>query len=97
MHQLIRENLREKRRTLDNWFTNAPLEDARSAWGQPLSASLPITCTSSMVSSPKPGMGLFGLCDVCHLHIGTQHLEMDYTASVCIDHFTEPEVRQLER
>jgi sigma-B regulation protein RsbU (phosphoserine phosphatase) len=37
-----------------------------------------------------------GICTVCHGHIDPGLLEMDYTAHVCLDHYSEPERRRLE-
>lgn len=37
-----------------------------------------------------------GVCVVCHGHVDTQLLEMDYTAAVCLDHYSEEERRRLE-
>jgi hypothetical protein len=37
-----------------------------------------------------------GLCTVCHDYVDPELLEMDYTACVCLDHFSEQEKRQLE-
>lgn len=37
-----------------------------------------------------------GICTVCHDHVTPGLLEMDYTACVCLDHFSEPERRRLE-
>jgi phosphoserine phosphatase RsbU/P len=38
----------------------------------------------------------FGVCAVCHGHVDPGLLEMDYTVSVCLDHFSEHERRRLE-
>jgi sigma-B regulation protein RsbU (phosphoserine phosphatase) len=37
-----------------------------------------------------------GICTVCHGYIDPGLLEMDYTAHVCLDHYSEPERRRLE-
>jgi sigma-B regulation protein RsbU (phosphoserine phosphatase) len=37
-----------------------------------------------------------GVCVVCHGYVDTQLLEMDYTAAVCLDHYSENERRRLE-
>jgi phosphoserine phosphatase RsbU/P len=38
----------------------------------------------------------FGVCAVCHGHVDPELLEMDYTVSVCLDHFSDQERRRLE-
>jgi len=37
-----------------------------------------------------------GLCEICHGYVETSRLEMDYTAHVCLDHYSEEERRRLE-
>ncbi|HET9911727.1 MAG TPA: SpoIIE family protein phosphatase, partial [Anaerolineales bacterium] len=37
-----------------------------------------------------------GICVVCHGYVDPQLLEMDYTASVCLEHYSESERRRLE-
>jgi len=37
-----------------------------------------------------------GKCEVCHEDVDPELLEVDYTASVCIDHLSEQERRHLE-
>ena len=37
-----------------------------------------------------------GLCEVCHEQVDTTLLEMDYTSTVCLDHYSEDERRRLE-
>jgi sigma-B regulation protein RsbU (phosphoserine phosphatase) len=38
----------------------------------------------------------FGVCVVCHGHVDSILLQMDYTASVCLDHYSDEERRRLE-
>ena len=37
-----------------------------------------------------------GICEVCHEAVDDALLQMDYTATVCLGHFSEEELRQLE-
>src|SRR5687768_11277707 len=37
-----------------------------------------------------------GICVVCHGYVDAQLLEMDYTAAVCLDHYSDEERRRLE-
>ena len=37
-----------------------------------------------------------GLCEICHGFVETSRLEMDYTAHVCLDHYSDEERRRLE-
>ena len=40
--------------------------------------------------------GTLGICEVCHEAVDDELLQMDYTATVCLGHFTDEELRQLE-
>ncbi len=37
-----------------------------------------------------------GVCEICHGYVEPNRLAMDYTASVCLDHYSEAEMRRLE-
>ncbi len=37
-----------------------------------------------------------GVCVICHGYVDQQLLEMDYTAAVCLDHYSDEERRRLE-
>src|SRR5262245_4189861 len=37
-----------------------------------------------------------GVCEICHGMVDPSLLEMDYTASVCLDHYSPDERRRLE-
>jgi sigma-B regulation protein RsbU (phosphoserine phosphatase) len=41
--------------------------------------------------------GKFGICEICHEEVDAQRLELDYTASVCLEHLPEEQMRALER
>ncbi len=40
--------------------------------------------------------GTLGVCEICYGHLEVGRLEMDYTASVCLDHYSDEERRRLE-
>jgi phosphoserine phosphatase RsbU/P len=40
--------------------------------------------------------GTFGICEVCHEAVDRELLQMDYTSAVCLGHFSDEELRQLE-
>ncbi len=47
-------------------------------------------------SLQKLDEGILGVCTVCHGIVDEALLQMDYTASVCLDHFSTQERRALE-
>ena len=38
----------------------------------------------------------FGLCQVCHEDVETECLELDFTTQICLDHFSQAQLRDLE-
>jgi len=47
-------------------------------------------------SLAKIADGTLGTCTICHGIVEASLLEMDYTSSVCLDHYSEDERRRLE-
>jgi sigma-B regulation protein RsbU (phosphoserine phosphatase) len=41
--------------------------------------------------------GRFGECKVCQGEVNLEYLEMDWTADICLEHYSELQLRQLER
>ncbi len=37
-----------------------------------------------------------GVCEICHGYVEPSQLAMNYTASICLDHYSEAEMRRLE-
>ncbi len=44
----------------------------------------------------KISEGTFGICEICHDPVEEELLKMDYTACICLGHYSEEELRQLE-
>jgi sigma-B regulation protein RsbU (phosphoserine phosphatase) len=40
--------------------------------------------------------GTLGVCEICHEQVDDALLQMDYTSTICLGHYTEEELRQLE-
>ncbi len=38
----------------------------------------------------------FGACKVCHEDVETERLELDYTTQICLDHYSQAQLRDLE-
>ncbi|MGE5462154.1 MAG: SpoIIE family protein phosphatase [Syntrophothermus sp.] len=47
-------------------------------------------------SLEKMEEGTYGICEICHESVDSELLQMDFTATVCLGHYTEEELRQLE-
>ncbi len=41
--------------------------------------------------------GHFGHCKICHGEVEPEFLECDFTSQVCLEHYSQPQLRRLER
>ncbi len=92
----FKEGLAQKKSNLENWQeTSAP--EARQIC---LCSDNELVLDEHLhvidSSLQKIEDGLFGICEICHQAVDTELLQMDYTAMVCLDHYSENELRQLE-
>ena len=92
--QRIQGSLAEKRQNLTEFLDSAPKEkiDLCCEDEREVQAHLHVIETALGKAEDET----LGICTVCHGHIDPGRLEMDYTAHVCLDHFSEPERRRLE-
>lgn len=92
--QRIQGSLAEKRQNLTEFLGSAPEEkiDLCCEDEREVHAHLHVIETAI----EKAEDHTLGLCTVCHGHIEPGLLEIDYTLSVCLDHYSEPERRRLE-
>lgn len=92
--QRIQGGLAAKRQNLTEFFGSAPEEkiDLCCEDEREVRAHLQVIETAIEKAEDQS----LGICTVCHEHIDSGRLEMDYTAHVCLDHLSEPERRRLE-
>lgn len=91
----IETSLQETRSNLLQWVETAPEEKKFTCLGEDG------TCIEEHLhvideSLEKIKEGTLGVCAVCHEAVESQLLQMDYTSAVCLGHFTDAELRQLE-
>ncbi len=94
--QRFLENLRRKRENLLEWLNATPASKKQIRLGpsneQAVQAHLHVLDDAIAKAENRT----LGLCEVCHEYVETSQLEMDFTASVCIDHYSAEQKRQLE-
>jgi sigma-B regulation protein RsbU (phosphoserine phosphatase) len=93
----IRESIEEKQARLSEWLETAPPEARARALGPQSESSVQEHLDELDRAAEKSRQGKLGECEVCHEHVEAALLEMDYTASVCLDHLSLAEMRELER
>ena len=92
----IQTSLEETRSNLLHWVETTPEEKKQICLGIE-----DVTCIEEHIhvideSLEKIKEGTFGICKICHEAVESQLLQMDYTAAVCLGHFSDEELRQLE-
>ena len=94
--QRFRENLVRQKQNLMDWMLGTPAEKKEICLG-PLAAG-EVQCRIDKLEEAieKTNEQTFGLCTVCHEDVNTPQLEMDFTATVCLDHYSEDQKRRLE-
>jgi sigma-B regulation protein RsbU (phosphoserine phosphatase) len=92
----VRDSLLEKRENVANWLFTTPPPGKQVQLGpageEAVRAHLDVLDTTV----DKVADGTFGICKVCHGHVETELLEMDYTADVCLGDLSPDEARSLE-
>ena len=94
--QRFRENLLQQRQNLREWLNNTPAQKKQIRLGpadeQAAQAHLQVIDTALAKTENQT----LGLCRVCNEYVETDRLEIDFTACVCIEHYSAEQRRQLE-
>ena len=93
---LIQEGLTEKKTNLEQWRGAAPEELKEVCLCSEDETVLDEHLHVIDTCLHKIEEGTFGICEVCHAPVDSELLQMDYTATVCLGHYSETELRQLE-
>ena len=92
----IRDGLQEKRRVLTDFLQDTPAPKKQVQLGTVAVDGVRDQLQVIETALDKTDHQTLGVCEVCHGYVESGLLEMDYTASVCLDHFSDREKRQLE-
>lgn len=93
---IIREGLLEKKQNLGHWQVSTPESKKHLELGFADESAVQAELELIDSSLEKIEEGVFGVCEVCHYPVDSGLLQMDYTSTVCLAHYTESELRQLE-
>jgi sigma-B regulation protein RsbU (phosphoserine phosphatase) len=86
----------EKRASLTEWLQATPSDKKQVLLGPSTEQAVQTHLRAVDDCIERAESGSLGLCSVCHEYVETDLLEVDYTACVCIEHFSGAEVRHLE-
>jgi sigma-B regulation protein RsbU (phosphoserine phosphatase) len=92
----FRTGLLEKRAGLTEWLRMTPSYKKGVLLGPATEQGVHAHLGAIDNAIVKAESGSLGRCEVCQDYVESDLLEIDYTACVCIAHFSEEEVRHLE-
>jgi phosphoserine phosphatase RsbU/P len=92
----FRIGLKEKRQVLADFLQETPSPKKQVHLGTAAEDGVQEQLQVIETALQKTEDRTLGVCEVCHDYVESGLLEMDYTACVCLDHFSEEEKRQLE-
>ena len=92
----IREGLLEKKESLEQWQVATPEPDKQMELGYADESAVDAQVETIDTSLEQMEEGTYGLCEICHEAVDDELLQMDFTATVCLGHYSEDELRQLE-
>jgi sigma-B regulation protein RsbU (phosphoserine phosphatase) len=92
----IRRSLLEKRQNLTDWLNTTPTQERKVRLGPADEMAVHAHMHVLDTALEKAENETLGRCKVCHDYIGSDLLEVDYTACVCLDHLSAGEKRLLE-
>ena len=92
----MRDGLVQKQDNLTEWLHATPLGKKKVLLGPSNEQSVHACLDVIEDAISKADSKTLGKCKVCHEVVETELLEVDYTASVCIEHLSKEERRHLE-
>jgi sigma-B regulation protein RsbU (phosphoserine phosphatase) len=92
----MREDLLQKQDNLTEWLHATPLGKKKVLLGPSTEQSVHARLDVIDNVITKADSKTLGKCEVCHEDVETELLEVDYSASVCIEHLSKEERRHLE-
>lgn len=94
--QYLKESITQQRQNLVEWLSATPASVKQLRTGSAGDTAVQDRLRTLDTVLQKAEEKTLGICDVCHDYVEPSRLEMDYTASVCIEHLTGKERSLLE-
>ncbi len=94
--QRIQRSVQEKRENLDTWLETAPEVEKDFCLACEEDQTVQGHLQVLDETMEKAEEQTLGVCTVCHGHVEDNVLEIDYTATICLDCLSEAERRNLE-
>ena len=92
----IKKGLSETGQNLYHWLESTPEAKQEVCCGADDETCVEEHLNVINQTLEKIDEGTFGICEICNELVDEELLRMDYTSTVCLGHYTEQELRQLE-
>ncbi|OGO23119.1 MAG: hypothetical protein A2Y54_10295 [Chloroflexi bacterium RBG_16_51_16] len=92
----VRRGLVEKRTQLDQWREGSSEAERDCCLASDDESGMETHLHVIDDTLEKIEAGTFGICEVCHETVDDELLQMDYTTTVCLGHYSQNELRNLE-
>jgi sigma-B regulation protein RsbU (phosphoserine phosphatase) len=92
----LRTSLKDKRDSLTGWLETSSPDEKQLHLGDASEADVKAHLDVIEDNLEKVSTEEFGICEICHESVDPEILQMDYTATVCLGHFTEEQISSLE-
>jgi phosphoserine phosphatase RsbU/P len=92
----IKKGLSETGQNLYHWLESTPEAKQEVCCGADDETCVEEHLNVINQTLEKIDEGTFGICEICNESVDEELLRMDYTSTVCLGHYTEQELRQLE-
>src|SRR5512140_3298357 len=92
----IQKGLIKTRENIYHWLEATPEEKQEVVLGDAGECCVEEHLEVINEALEKVEEGTLGICEICHEAVDDELLTMDYTACVCLGHYSEEELRQLE-
>lgn len=92
----IEANLRQKQQCVTELLEETPLAKQQCCLGDAKTQAVEQHLHVVAATLDRIEHETLGICQVCHGYVDPKLLEIDYTASICLDHFSPDERRKLE-
>jgi sigma-B regulation protein RsbU (phosphoserine phosphatase) len=96
VNEEIKKGLTETEENIYHWLESTPEEKQVVCCGAEDDACVEDHLNVINETLEKIDDGTFGICEICNQPVDDELLRMDYTSTVCLGHYTEAELRQLE-
>lgn len=93
----LRKSLLEQRDKIQEWLEETPPEEKQIRLGPSTEKGVQAHLEVLDSAAAKAGEKTLGICEICNDYVEPSRLEVDYTANICIDHYTDDQRRKLER